>query len=52
MYKIGEAFFFLSLPQAKKQLRKDLKTYNNDIGDLQKRAGECEKGMKELKVLL
>lgn len=52
MYKIGEAFFFLSLPQAKKQLRKDLKVYNNDIGDLQRRADECEKGMKELKVLL
>lgn len=52
LYRLGEAFFSLSLPAAKKQLRADLKRYDADIGDLQKRAEECQDGMKELKVLL
>jgi len=51
-YKLGEAFFTLSLPAAKKQLRTDIKRYDAEIADLRKRAEECETGMKELKVLL
>ncbi|KAK1924366.1 Prefoldin subunit-domain-containing protein [Papiliotrema laurentii] len=52
LYKMGEAFFYLSLPAAKKQLRHDTKRYEKDIGELRERAEECEKGMKELKVQL
>lgn len=52
LYKLGEAFFQLSLPAAKKQLRADLKRYDGEIGELRGQAGECEQGMKELKVLL
>lgn len=49
---MGEAFFYLSLPTAKKQLRKDSKRYDDEIKELQARAEECEKGMKDLKVQL
>jgi prefoldin subunit 4 len=49
---MGEAFFHLSLPAAKKQLRVDIKRYDSDIDGLRSRSEECEKGMKELKVLL
>ncbi|GMK55988.1 hypothetical protein CspeluHIS016_0210440 [Cutaneotrichosporon spelunceum] len=52
MYKLGEAFFQLPLPAAKKQLRADRKRYEGEIGDLRVQAGQCEDGMKELKVLL
>jgi prefoldin subunit 4 len=52
LYKLGEAFFQLSLPAAKKQLRADIKRYDGEIGELRDQAGECERGMKELKVLL
>ena len=52
MYKIGEAFFHLSLREARGQLRGDLKRYDSDIEKLNKRIQECDKGMKELKVLL
>jgi prefoldin subunit 4 len=49
---MGEAFFHLTLPAAKKQLRVDLKRYDGEIDGLRSKAEECEKGMKELKVLL
>jgi prefoldin subunit 4 len=52
LYKMGEAFFYLKLSAAKKQLRADMKRYDQEIGGLQARSEECEKGMKELKVLL
>lgn len=52
LYKMGEAFFYLKLNAAKKQLRADMKRYDQEIGGLQARSEECEKGMKELKVLL
>jgi len=52
MYKMGEAFFYLSLPAAKKQLRVDTKRYDKEIGTLNDKVEECERGMKELKVLL
>ena len=52
LYKMGEAFFHLSLPAAKRQLRTDMKRYEADIGGLLGKAQECEKEMKGLKVLL
>jgi prefoldin subunit 4 len=52
LYKLGEAFFSLPLPAARKQLKVDLKKYKVDIGALRKKAEECETGMKELKVQL
>lgn len=52
LYKLGEAFFSLSLTAARKQLRADIKRYDGEIGGLRDQAGECEAGMKELKVLL
>lgn len=52
MYKIGEAFFDLPLPAAKKQLRADLKRYDGEIGELKERCEECEHGMQDLKVQL
>lgn len=52
MYKIGEAFFDLPLPSARKQLRADLKRYDGEISDLKERCEECEHGMKDLKVQL
>ncbi|EKC98409.1 hypothetical protein A1Q2_07423 [Trichosporon asahii var. asahii CBS 8904] len=52
MYKIGEAFFDLPLPTAKKQLRTDLKRYDGEISELKERCDECEHGMQDLKVQL
>lgn len=52
LYKMGEAFFHLSLPAARRQLRADMKRYDADLERLRGRAEDCEKGMKDLKVLL
>ncbi|KAK8864547.1 hypothetical protein IAR55_001797 [Kwoniella newhampshirensis] len=52
LYKMGEAFFYLDLRAARRQLKADLKRYEHDIEGLQGKAEECEKGMKELKVQL
>ncbi|WVO19384.1 uncharacterized protein IAS62_000663 [Cryptococcus decagattii] len=52
LYKIGEAFFYLPLRDARRQLKGDLKKYEKEIEGLEGRATECENGMKELKVLL
>jgi prefoldin subunit 4 len=52
LYKLGEAFFHLGLGEAKRQLRRDLKRYDGEIRTLEGKAGECQTGMKELKVLL
>ena len=52
LYRIGEAFFYLPLKDAKRQLKGDLSRYNQEIADLTGKAEECEKGMKELKVML
>lgn len=52
LYKLGEAFFDLPLPAARKQLRTDIKRYDVEIGELKKKAEECQAGMKELKVHL
>lgn len=52
LYKLGESFFSLSLPAAKKQLRGDTKRADKDIGELERKAEECQSGMNELKVHL
>ncbi|KGB78745.1 prefoldin subunit 4 [Cryptococcus deuterogattii 99/473] len=52
LYKIGEAFFYLHLRDARRQLKGDLKKYEKEIEGLESKARECENGMKELKVLL
>ncbi|KAE8538503.1 hypothetical protein D1P53_004864 [Cryptococcus gattii VGV] len=52
LYKIGEAFFYLPLRDARRQLNGDLKKYEKEIEGLESKARECENGMKELKVLL
>ncbi|ORY32883.1 hypothetical protein BCR39DRAFT_522277 [Naematelia encephala] len=52
LYRMGEAFLYLSLYAAKKQLKVDLKRYKVDIGALEDRARECEDGMRDLKVVL
>nr|ODN86953.1 prefoldin subunit 4 [Cryptococcus depauperatus CBS 7841] len=52
MYKMGEAFFYLSLEEARAQLKEDMNKYEQEIEKLENKAEDCEKGMKELKVLL
>ncbi|KJE02964.1 prefoldin subunit 4 [Cryptococcus gattii NT-10] len=52
LYKIGEAFFYLPLRDARRQLKGDMKKYEKEIEGLKSKARECENGMKELKVLL
>ncbi|KAL0255379.1 hypothetical protein I308_100183 [Cryptococcus tetragattii IND107] len=52
LYKIGEAFFYLPLRDARRQLKGDLKKYEKEIEGLESKGRECENGMKELKVLL
>nr|XP_031863407.1 uncharacterized protein CI109_001283 [Kwoniella shandongensis]KAA5530479.1 hypothetical protein CI109_001283 [Kwoniella shandongensis] len=52
LYKMGEAFFYLDLKAARRQLKADMRRYEQDIDGLQGKADECEKGMKELKVQL
>lgn len=52
LYKLGEAFFYLGLGEAKRQLKRDLKAYDKAIEGLEERKGGCEGEMKELKVQL
>ncbi|WRT66549.1 uncharacterized protein IL334_003508 [Kwoniella shivajii] len=52
LYKLGEAFFHLKLKDARRQLKSDLKRYDTEIEELEGKKGECEKGMKDLKVHL
>ena len=52
LYKLGEAFFHLSLSEARRQLRRDLRKYEQVIEGLEERKGSCEGEMKELKVQL
>ncbi|RSH88894.1 hypothetical protein EHS25_002556 [Saitozyma podzolica] len=52
LYKLGEAFFYLPLGDARRQLKGDTKRYESEIEGLRGRVEECEKGMKELKVML
>ncbi|WVQ99524.1 hypothetical protein IAU59_006660 [Kwoniella sp. CBS 9459] len=52
LYKMGESFFHLTLKAARKQLKADLKRYEAEIEGLEGKKGECESGMKDLKVQL
>jgi len=52
LYKLGEAFFHLPLKDARRQLKGDLKRYDAKVEALRGKEGECESGMKELKVQL
>ncbi|KAG8936967.1 hypothetical protein FRC03_000251 [Tulasnella sp. 419] len=52
LYKVGEAFVHIPVPRAQKMLEAEQKELEKEISDLQDRAEECEKVMKELKVVL
>ncbi|KZT71744.1 Prefoldin, subunit 4 [Daedalea quercina L-15889] len=52
LYKVGEAFMHLPHPRAMKQLEKDQEQVNKELSSFTDRAEECEKTMKELKVIL
>jgi prefoldin subunit 4 len=51
-YKIGEAFFRISLSRAQALLIKDQEAADAEISRLQGRIDECQEEMKELKVVL
>ncbi|KAF8550622.1 Prefoldin, subunit 4 [Imleria badia] len=52
LYKIGESFLHLPLPRALDRLAKDRTDITTQLVHLSTTADECEKGMKELKVVL
>jgi prefoldin subunit 4 len=51
-YRIGEAFFNLTLPAANKHLRQDKTILESQLKKLEKKVEECETEMKSLKVEL
>ncbi|KAI0744135.1 Prefoldin subunit 4 [Daedaleopsis nitida] len=51
-YKIGDAFVHLPHARAIKKIEKDLSSLNDELAKHTSNAEECEKTMKELKVLL
>lgn len=51
-YKVGETFLHLPHNRAIKRLQKDQDNLNDEDSRLRDRADECEKAMKELKVIL
>ncbi|KZT10881.1 Prefoldin subunit 4 [Laetiporus sulphureus 93-53] len=52
MYKIGEAFIHMPHGRAIKRLERDQDVLNQGLSRLKERAEECEKSMKQLKVVL
>ncbi|GBE80579.1 Prefoldin subunit 4 [Sparassis latifolia] len=52
MYKVGEAFIHLPHGRAVKRLERDQEAVDSELSKLTERASECEKSMKELKVIL
>ncbi|KAF8834333.1 Prefoldin, subunit 4 [Paxillus ammoniavirescens] len=52
LYKIGESFLHLPQPRAMKRLEKDQAEITVQLSTLAATAEDCEKGMKELKVVL
>ncbi|KAI0373967.1 Prefoldin subunit 4 [Pilatotrama ljubarskyi] len=52
MYRIGEAFIHMPHPRAVKRLERDLAKLNAELEKHTSDAEECEKQMKELKVIL
>lgn len=51
-YKVGEAFMHLPHRRAIKQLERNQEQVNQELSSLTELAEECEKTMKELKVIL
>lgn len=51
-YKIGEAFFRLSLKRGLELLTKDQESTEAEINALQGKIDECQQEMKDLKVVL
>ncbi|EKM54701.1 uncharacterized protein PHACADRAFT_96557, partial [Phanerochaete carnosa HHB-10118-sp] len=52
LYRVGEAFVHLRHSQAMKRLEKDQSDLSSQFESLREKAEECEKEMKELKVVL
>ena len=51
-YKIGEAFFHISLKRAQTLLQKDQESIDSDINGLQGKIDQYQQEMKDLKVAL
>ncbi|KAJ1304504.1 hypothetical protein OPQ81_005649 [Rhizoctonia solani] len=51
-YKIGEAFFHISLKRAQALLQKDQESLETEINQLQGKIDQCQQEMKDLKVTL
>ncbi|CUA66894.1 prefoldin subunit 4 [Rhizoctonia solani] len=51
-YKIGEAFFHISLKRAQTLLQKDQESIDSEINGLQGKIEQCQQEMKDLKVAL
>ncbi|EUC64306.1 prefoldin subunit 4 [Rhizoctonia solani AG-3 Rhs1AP] len=51
-YKIGEAFFHISLKRAQMLLQKDQESIDSEINGLQGEIDQCQQEMKDLKVAL
>ena len=51
-YRVGEAFVHLSQPRALKRLAKEQKDVDAELSKLSAVVEQCEKEMKELKVVL
>ncbi|PFH53701.1 hypothetical protein AMATHDRAFT_78842 [Amanita thiersii Skay4041] len=52
LYKIGESFLHMSLPQAQKRLEMDQEDIDTRLSSILKATESCESQMKELKVTL
>ncbi|EIN11769.1 Prefoldin subunit 4 [Punctularia strigosozonata HHB-11173 SS5] len=52
MYRIGETFVHVPLNRALKRLERDQGSIDSQLSELADKAEVCEKGMKELKVIL
>lgn len=51
-YKVGETFLHMPHSRATKRLLHDQSVLDKELSGLEEKKNECEKGMKELKVLL
>ncbi|CAE6517992.1 unnamed protein product [Rhizoctonia solani] len=51
-YKIGEAFFHISLKRAQTLIQKDQESIESEISGLQGKIDQCQQEMKDLKVTL
>lgn len=51
-YKIGDAFFHLSLKRAQELITKDQESTEAEVNTLQGKIDECQEEMKDLKVVL